>query len=373
MQVPLISPEFTNPNMPSRGVPHRVPRPMPEAAPIFRTTEDHGHTHDWSRDQAQTSMNNDHTHRVVIQNGQAIVLEADGHDHRMMLTLGNPLAEAKTIQQQIIQHAGTLMGRSPSTNIYLALELTQQVNSKWKAELDRIEKSSHAWALFKRKVLQSAAEYREGLDEGVKGESVGVFIRLPEPLAAEFPKNKQDDSPPHITMLYVGECDPVKYAEVLDAVRSVAKDWTPFTLDVSDYGEFVATKPGTAPEDNMTIAHMIPRVMHGKTLADLHERLWAECEKRGVTADHFRDGPFKPHTTLAYVKPGAAAYSGPRPQGRFVVRYLDLWGASPDSDYGYQRIPLGDAAGGGAAKPKAVMVSENATAMRTVSGHRKRP
>lgn len=194
-----------------------------------------------------------------------------------------------------------------------------------------------------RAVLVSEAE-EDAVDH------VGVFIKLPDWLGDQFPSlGKEDSSPPHCTVLYVGKCGMSQLAALRDAVRDVARNCEPFTLDVTDYGEFTTMQPGK----KKVIPHMVPRVLTGAMqLADLHEKLWAACEKNGITCDHYRDGPFKPHITLAYLDPDKT-YDGPRPQGRFAVRYLDLWIGEDRS-----RVPLGNAARGGPDMPKAELVAD---------------
>ena len=208
----------------------------------------------------------------------------------------------------------------------------------------------------KRKPKAEAVEINEAaLGEMV--EHVGVFIKLPEWLGRQFPQKKEDTSPPHVTMLYVGKCSPADLLKLRDAVREVCRNCEPFTLDVSDYGEF-DTLPHTGTK---RIAHMVPRVLTGeKQLAEIHEKLWSACEKAGITCDHYRDGPFKPHITLKYMNPGST-YKGPRPQGRFAVRYLDLW-AGDD----HQRVPLGNDAKGGPEVPKAELVQDSLSESRFI-------
>lgn len=315
---------------PSRGVKRITPRTLTEGPKSYRTTENLGHDHAWSPGMSETSYDAGHTHQVVIQNGKVLILPAgDRHSHRMT-----------GLTEERAQRSGAV-----------AVSEKKGCNKCGRTDRDMRAGLCDKCAFPSKK--------NEATEDEELTETVGVFIRIPEWLAAKWPKNTQDDSPPHVTMLYVGACTPDKYEGVREALREVCKDVEPFTLDVSDYGEFVATKPGVAPEKNMTIAHMIPRVMDGKReLAEIHEKLWAACERRGITCDHFRDGPFKPHITLKYMQPGSDPYDGPRPQGRFTVRYLDLWGASPDSVFGYARLPLGSAAKGGGEKPKAALVSD---------------
>ena len=134
---------------------------------------------------------------------------------------------------------------------------------------------------------------------------VGVFIPLPEDLAAQFPSKDEDTSKPHITLLYVGELDPSRVSDLKDAVAAVARTRAPFTVIIEDYGEF-------QNDEGKTIPHMIPRMKGGfGDLAGLHEQLKrAVFEGEEIPIKH-RPGPFKPHVTLAYLDEGKV-YTEPK-------------------------------------------------------------
>jgi len=168
---------------------------------------------------------------------------------------------------------------------------------------------------------------RASLGEGVGDapdedarETVGIFIPLPKRIAQEFPQKGEDSSDPHITMLFVGECNPDEYATVVEACRRMVAEQSLWltTLEVSDYGEFETP-------DGKTIAHMIPR-SHGLDLARIHELLYRYVTAAGINCEHHRDGAFKPHITLEYRDgPG---YKGPRPKGTWRCGGLEVWGAA---------------------------------------------
>ena len=170
-------------------------------------------------------------------------------------------------------------------------------------------------------------------------ETCGIFLRVPADLAKGWPSlGEEDKSPPHCTMLYVGEVDPARYWQVVDACREAVQDLEPFAVEMTDYGEFQNMK-------GQTIAHMVPRVLYGLTLAEIHEMLYAAVTQRGIPVEHIRKGAFKPHCTLAYVDEGKAQYSGPRPQGTWRVDSLEVWGSGVWSEgrLGNTRVPFGGA------------------------------
>lgn len=169
-------------------------------------------------------------------------------------------------------------------------------------------------------------------------ESVGIFLRVPPDLAKQFPSlDDEDKSPPHATMLFVGDCDGFQYSKVVDACREVCSQLPAFKVSLDDYGEFENPK-------GQTIAHMIPRSDGGPQLADIHTALRAAVLARGIPVEHHSDGPFKPHVTLAYIDSGKRRYSGPRPKGTFWLDHLEVWGSGVwgDGVLPNTPVPLGE-------------------------------
>lgn len=203
------------------------------------------------------------------------------------------------------------------------------------------EKDSDLWKQYHK-------EDAERADQGTGALTAGVFIPLPDTLARYFPKKAEDDSVPHITMLFVGPVTADEMTKLVAAVQDVAKRWPPFRMDLAAYNEFVN-------KEGQTIAHMVPSAaiclssiddIH-RGLADLHADLYAGVEEAGVPIKHSYKGEpgegadyfarveaFKPHATLAYVDPGGS-YTGPKPTGSFYVTELEIWGQEK------YRVPLG--------------------------------
>lgn len=146
-------------------------------------------------------------------------------------------------------------------------------------------------------------------------DNVGIFLPIPLDVAAGFPERAGDDSPPHVTLLYVGALTRADLERVQVAAGSVARWTAPFAVEMTDYGEF--TNPA-----GQTIAHMIPRTKEGD-LEALHRELWRSIEGAGVRVLH-HPGPWKPHATLAYV-PEGQAYAGPRPSGTWRADAIEIW------------------------------------------------
>ena len=164
------------------------------------------------------------------------------------------------------------------------------------------------------------------------GEKVGIFFRLPPKIADGLPSiSDRDPSPRHITMLIVGEVDPSETDGVIRAVQSVARGLEPFSIQLTDYGEFKS-------DSGETIAHLIPRSEGPSSLEEIHRSLREGIENLGITPDH-HEGPFKPHSTLAYL-PDGASLDDDIGGGTFEADYIEVWGED-GGEIGKVRIALG--------------------------------
>lgn len=149
-------------------------------------------------------------------------------------------------------------------------------------------------------------------------EKCGVFIRLPEDLASQFPPQRgEDDSPPHQTLLFIGDVPREDIPRLARIVEQVTAKHAPFEVEVTDYGEF------ENPEGKV-IPHMIPRALGDPDPSfALHKELREQVMAHGFRVNH-HPGPMKNHITLGYLEPGET-YTGPRPRGRFTVDAVELW------------------------------------------------
>ena len=186
------------------------------------------------------------------------------------------------------------------------------------------------------------APISEEREKNEKNETTcGIFIPIPFSMAKEFPnKDEYDDSVPHFTVLYVGDCDPEAYKLLCKIVCQVARKIKPFHMDMSHYGEFMN-------KEKQKIAHMKPSIRAQFKLAALHGILRRAIEQLGkeIKVGHTYDAgklskkipyeaQFKAHATLAYLPP-MAPYRGPKPTGSWLVNELEVWGHEK------HRIPLG--------------------------------
>lgn len=165
-------------------------------------------------------------------------------------------------------------------------------------------------------VLGSLRSLLEDGDEDGEGESCGIFIPVPEEYAQQFPSlGDEDDSPPHITTVFLGKLTPEEEQRAVEVTRSalLEKPVHPFDVEMTDYGEF------KNPE-GQTIAHMVPRAAQ---LLQVHDLLRNALEAAGFEVSKHKH--FKPHVTLKYMD-GDERYDGPRPQGEWPVTGVEFWG-----------------------------------------------
>lgn len=149
-------------------------------------------------------------------------------------------------------------------------------------------------------------------------ESYGLFIRVPQPLASEFPPLTEDSSPPHITFLYIGN-QVTDLDKLIEDIRVALQDVKAFraTLDGVEYFRNETTVPHIAIE-------LQPDIRPDR------EQLKASLLEAGHTIqDHWPT--YNPHITLAYVPNADKDYEwdGIVPEGSFMVDEIELWGDSP--------------------------------------------
>jgi len=191
-------------------------------------------------------------------------------------------------------------------------------------------------------MLVEEKEEEDEEDSRVNAKHCGVFIPVPYNLAKDFPdKSMFDDSMPHLTVLYVGDLDPKSYRVLVNLVRKFAEKIKPFFCDLAMYGELLN-------KEKQKVAYMAPSAVNGTKLALVHgllRRFIEDAGKEYKLAIGHEYGPndtaslpyemrFKPHATLAYLKP-MEPYLGPKPAGSWRVHELECWGHETI------RIPLG--------------------------------
>jgi 2'-5' RNA ligase len=190
-----------------------------------------------------------------------------------------------------------------------------------------VELPTEEFIEFTLPLLDVTARKKPTKDEG---EKVGVFLEVPPSLAKMWPKDRggDDESPPHFTLLYVGEVPNERREEFLATVNLVADEFPPIPVELSKGVEWFTSRDEEL--DAREIAHKGVHPKTEKMMAELHVQLREALEEQGFNVDHF-DGDFIAHSTLQYCP--ERKYSGNAPEGGWRADHVDIWGWS--DDYGF--------------------------------------
>lgn len=321
---------------------------LPNGA-MVKTVLDGGHDHPVSENSATTSPSGDHDHMVILPNGLQLKTEMGGshahylledrtmydgsHAHKLILPGQEVLysilpGDSKSEEKADLASGSLQAGGATPPAVGMGFTVRQTSAGQFAVVDPESGRVVSTHGNDQEEAFREAARRNGGI---TKLETVGVFIRLPADLAHGFPPKEEDASPPHITMLYVGDMDRAGFDHVTMCVNKVAQSITPFQVDMTDYGEFISYT-------GKNVCHMIPRAINA-SLEQVHMALRHELEKEGIEYRHYVDDPFKPHVTLKIIEPGEQ-YSGPKPAGKFLVDSIEVWGAT-GGDFGRKIIPLG--------------------------------
>ena len=148
------------------------------------------------------------------------------------------------------------------------------------------------------------------------GKGVGFFIPIPESLAGQFPSLEPfDDSPPHITFMYVGEITKDRQAAFLLASQEAFAQIE---------GPVRAVLDGVDIFDQGTKRVSYSKIRFSQDLIQAHDQVRAYLERVGFPVAH--SFPFlTPHATLAYMEPHEE-WGGVPPEGSWVFDRIQVWG-----------------------------------------------
>lgn len=137
-----------------------------------------------------------------------------------------------------------------------------------------------------------------------------IYAPIPTKYHKFFPRLRggDDDSPPHITILYVGQVskDDVK---VIDSVmQEFAKEFPSIKCEFGEVKSFPAGEYGVPWYVDIKAEPLLEK---------LHKRLWQALEEGGVVVEHSWPD-FNPHATLKYL-PEGEEYEGDTPEGSFSI------------------------------------------------------
>lgn len=160
------------------------------------------------------------------------------------------------------------------------------------------------------------------------GTSTGIFIPLPESLAQQFPPLSEDSSPPHVTLLFVG--DVTGREEVfVDVVRRFFEQ---------ERGPILARLAGLDYFTGQTGRVVFTRVHFSNDMGALRDRLSSCLQDAGFEVENSFPLAYTPHVTLAYTDDPYFRWEGQVPVGSWAFRSVEIWGL-PEA----VEVPLGPA------------------------------
>lgn len=145
---------------------------------------------------------------------------------------------------------------------------------------------------------------------------VGVFTPLPPELAKKFPDLSEDDSVPHITVLYLGDQTKADEKKILKAAKAVAKEFKSFECKLNGLGYFDKNKNG----QKIAFTKVVSKALH-----NLREKLVKMMKAEGVKWKDSYPG-YKPHVTLQYLDDPSQEFDGEVPNGSWTCEKIAVWG-----------------------------------------------
>lgn len=148
----------------------------------------------------------------------------------------------------------------------------------------------------------------------------GIFIPVPDSMVRQietvYPEagHRYDDSPLHITVLFIGKLDECQVESARETMNGVLRDFEPFRLDIGDVGQ------SDSPEGTSIFIDV-----HAEELMHLHYALRGAMETMGISVCHKYLGDcYRGHITLANLPPGECA-PDLRFGGSWLVDRVELW------------------------------------------------
>lgn len=164
-------------------------------------------------------------------------------------------------------------------------------------------------------VISKTASAKDGKKTG-DSTGVGLFIPVPDLLAAQFPSlGAEDKSVPHVTFLYVGAVSKERTEEFISIVEEFFSGIPPVQAAFTGMDSF----------DNGDSRVVYSKVRFSGNLSQDHDRLKQRLLDMGFGVGH--SFPiFQPHATLAYFDDPRAVYTGLVPEGSWVFNDIEIWG-----------------------------------------------
>jgi 2'-5' RNA ligase len=154
--------------------------------------------------------------------------------------------------------------------------------------------------------------------------SVGLFIPLPQELAAQFPKKEKDTSPQHVTFLYVGEVPPEREQEFLGVLENI----------FLNAGAVQAVLDGVGSFQSQTNKVVFSKVRFSEDLSALRDRAREALETAGFEVQDSWQ-MYQPHSTIEYLDDPFQIWTGTPPQGSWEFNSLEVWGLPDDYEVSF--------------------------------------
>ena len=162
------------------------------------------------------------------------------------------------------------------------------------------------------------------------GKSVGLFIPLPEELAAQYPTKEKDTSPPHATFLYIGEVPKAKEKDLLEVLSAAFSKQGPVHASLGELDRFM----------NVDAKVVFSRLRFSRDLSKFRDQVREDLESAGFeVADSFLR--WNPHVTIEYMD-HADEWEGTPPTGSWSFNGMDLWGLPKKHEIEFGGLPKVD-------------------------------
>ena len=233
----------------------------------------------------------------------------------------NPNMNAASFKKRIF---GALMIRFPYIQ---ALDIWENENQDvYKAFVEEFaERLGHDIALQVHHVREHAMPALCGPEDfqarvaASPSRGVGLFLPLPASLAAQFPHLSKDNTPPHVTLLYVGAVPASRKADFVSTVLSVLSvEQGPVRAELDQVDYF------THPEHDRRVWYA--RVRFSRDVARIRDRLRLALEDAGFPVADRSPLAYFPHVTLSYSDGIDSRYEGPVPSGSWSFNSVSVWG-----------------------------------------------
>lgn len=156
------------------------------------------------------------------------------------------------------------------------------------------------------------------------GSMVGLQIVLPESLAVKFPKLSEDNTPPHVTLLYVGEVKGERQQELVDIVNDILSRESPCVAKLSGL-DFFPDVPNDRRIYHMHVDFSLP-------MASIRNRIVEALKDAGFELKDRSPGVWFPHVTLSYDYGLHEEYRGPIPTGSWEFDTVNIWGMAKETN-----------------------------------------